>query len=155
MGFRKRTYHDHWRESLSMAPGIFLRHCVYWCVGGLPGGCFPWAIPLRWECRTIWAPNHPPVHGKWFEVIAQVCAECQRCLRFTHVILWLGYDLFSGSPLVTWIYGEQYAGNGWIVTIFLAFNAGVNAVAFSFSRALLAIERADIDFLINFTALFS
>jgi O-antigen/teichoic acid export membrane protein len=61
--------------------------------------------------------------------------------------------MFLGGPLEALLYGRQYAGNGLIVTI-LACNLGVCAVAFSFSRALLAIQRADVDFLVNFAALF-
>lgn len=61
--------------------------------------------------------------------------------------------MFGGGPLVTLLYGHQYAGNGLAVTI-LAFNLAVSAVAFSFSRALLAIERADLDFVVNLLALF-
>ena len=37
---------------------------------------------------------------------------------------------------------------------FLASNLLVSAAAFSFSRALFAIDRADLDCLVNFTALF-
>jgi O-antigen/teichoic acid export membrane protein len=60
---------------------------------------------------------------------------------------------FLGGPLVTLLYGHQYAGNGLVVTI-LVFNLAVSVVAFSFSRALFAIERADVDFVVNFVALF-
>ena len=61
--------------------------------------------------------------------------------------------IFGGGPLVTLLYGHQYAGNGLVVTI-LAFNLAVGVLAFSFSRALFAIERADVDFAVNFAALF-
>jgi O-antigen/teichoic acid export membrane protein len=61
--------------------------------------------------------------------------------------------IFRGGRVVTLLYGHQYAGNGLVVAI-LAFNLAVSAVAFSFSRALLAIERADVDFLVSFVALF-
>ena len=60
--------------------------------------------------------------------------------------------IFLSDPLVSWIYGAQYTGNSLVVTL-LALNAGINAVAFLYSRALLAIERADADFIINFIAL--
>jgi O-antigen/teichoic acid export membrane protein len=62
------------------------------------------------------------------------------------LILW-------GGRLVTLLYGQQYAGNGLVVAI-MALNLLVTAVAFSFSRALFAFERADLDFLVNFAALF-
>src|ERR1700730_2107492 len=61
--------------------------------------------------------------------------------------------LFWGGRLVALLYGRQYAGNGSVVAI-LAFNLLVNAVAFSFSRALFAVDRANVDFLVNFAALF-
>jgi len=62
------------------------------------------------------------------------------------LILW-------GGRLIVLLYGRQYAGNGLVVTV-LALNLIVNATAFAFSRALFAIERADLDFLLNFAALF-
>jgi len=61
--------------------------------------------------------------------------------------------IFWGGRLVTLLYGRQYAGNNLLVAI-LALNFLVYAVAFAFSRALMAIERADLDFLLNFAALF-
>jgi len=61
--------------------------------------------------------------------------------------------IFWGGRIIALLYGRQYAGNG-LVVAFLALNLLVNAVTFSFSRALFAIERADLDFLVNFAALF-
>ena len=58
-----------------------------------------------------------------------------------------------GDRLLTLLYGRQYAGNSSIVAI-LALNVLVTAVAFSFSRALFAIDQAHVDFLVNFAALF-
>jgi O-antigen/teichoic acid export membrane protein len=58
-----------------------------------------------------------------------------------------------GGRLVGLLYGRQFAGNGLVVAV-LAMNLLVYAAAFSFSRALMAIERADLDFLLNFVALF-
>jgi len=58
-----------------------------------------------------------------------------------------------GGRLLALLYGHQYAGNSLIVAI-LALNLLVSALAFSFSRALFAVDRADVDFLVNFTALF-
>jgi O-antigen/teichoic acid export membrane protein len=60
---------------------------------------------------------------------------------------------FWGGRLIALLYGRQYAGNNLVVAI-LALNLLVTAAAFSFSRALFAIERADVDFLVNFAALF-
>jgi O-antigen/teichoic acid export membrane protein len=58
-----------------------------------------------------------------------------------------------GGRLLALLYGRQYSGNGLIVAI-MALNLLVAVPAFSFSRALYAAERADLDFLFNFAALF-
>lgn len=58
-----------------------------------------------------------------------------------------------GGRFLTLLYGRQYAGNRLIVAI-LALNLLVTATTFSFSRALFAVDRAYVDFLVNFTALF-
>ena len=58
-----------------------------------------------------------------------------------------------GGRLIALLYGRQYAGNNLVVAI-LAVNVLVFAASFTFSRALMAIERADLDFLANFAALF-
>jgi O-antigen/teichoic acid export membrane protein len=62
------------------------------------------------------------------------------------LILW-------GGRLIALLYGHQYVGIGLVVAI-LSLNLLVTAMAFSFSRALFAIERADVDFLVNCLALF-
>ena len=61
--------------------------------------------------------------------------------------------LVFGGSLVVIIYGNKYTGNGLVVSI-LALNLLVSTFAFSFSRALFAIERADVEFAVNFVALF-
>ena len=61
--------------------------------------------------------------------------------------------IFWGGRFVTLLYGRQYSGNNFLVAI-LAVNFLVYAVAFAFSRALMATERADLDFQLNFAALF-
>ena len=58
-----------------------------------------------------------------------------------------------GGRFVALMYGRQYAGNNLVVAI-LALNILVGVSAFSFSRALFAVERADLDFLVSFVALF-
>jgi O-antigen/teichoic acid export membrane protein len=58
-----------------------------------------------------------------------------------------------GGRLVGSLYGREYLGNGLVVAV-LAWNLSVTAVASSFSRALFAIERADIDFAANLVGLF-
>jgi O-antigen/teichoic acid export membrane protein len=57
-----------------------------------------------------------------------------------------------GGRLVTLLYGRQYAGNNLVVAI-MALIILVAVPSFSFSRALFAIERADLDFLVSFAAL--
>lgn len=58
-----------------------------------------------------------------------------------------------GGRFLTLLYGRQYAGNRLIVAI-LALNLLVTATTFPLSRALFAVDRAHVDFLVNFTALF-
>lgn len=58
-----------------------------------------------------------------------------------------------GGRIIALLYGRQYAGNSLVVAI-LSLNLLVFATSFSFSRALMAMERADLDFLVNFAALF-
>jgi O-antigen/teichoic acid export membrane protein len=58
-----------------------------------------------------------------------------------------------GDPLLGLLYGNKYIGNGFVVFI-LALGLVPASVAFSFSRALFAMERADVDFKVNFVALF-
>ncbi len=57
-----------------------------------------------------------------------------------------------GDRLIGMLYGHQYAGNGLVVAA-LACNLLVTAVAFAFSRALFAVERADLDFRLNLAAI--
>ena len=66
-------------------------------------------------------------------------------LLTTVLILW-------GDRFVSLLYGRRYAGNGRVVAV-LAVNLLVVAMGFSFSRALLAMERARVDFLLNLVAL--
>lgn len=64
------------------------------------------------------------------------------------LILWV-----LGDPIITRVYGPSYAGNGAVISV-LALNLLALALAFSFSRALFALERAGVDFAVNFAALF-
>jgi O-antigen/teichoic acid export membrane protein len=57
-----------------------------------------------------------------------------------------------GGRLVTLLYGRQYAGDNLVVAI-LALIILVAVPSFSFSRALFAIERADLDFQVSLAAL--
>lgn len=61
--------------------------------------------------------------------------------------------LFFGGSLVVIFYGDKYTGNGLVVSI-LALNLLISTFAFSFSRALFAMERVDVDFAVNFVFLF-
>jgi O-antigen/teichoic acid export membrane protein len=58
-----------------------------------------------------------------------------------------------GDRFIGLLYGSRYTGNGRVVSI-LACNLLLSAVVFSYSRALFAIERADLDFALNFAAIF-
>ena len=64
-----------------------------------------------------------------------------------------GIMLVTGGPLVALLYGSKYAGNDAVVVVLTA-NLVFSSAAFVASRALFAIERADLDFLVNFVALF-
>ncbi len=64
------------------------------------------------------------------------------------VVFW-----FFGGFMITAVYGADYGGNDWVLAL-LAFNLLAIALAFAFSRGLFAIERADVDFAVNFVVLF-
>ncbi|MFH1931754.1 MAG: oligosaccharide flippase family protein [Pseudomonadota bacterium] len=68
-------------------------------------------------------------------------------MMFFCTVLWA-----FGDPLVVLVYGDKYAGNGLLVTI-LALNLLLTAATFSFSRGLLIMKRADIDFAVNLAGL--
>jgi O-antigen/teichoic acid export membrane protein len=57
-----------------------------------------------------------------------------------------------GDRFIGLLYGSRYTGNGRVVAV-LACNLLLSAVVFSYSRALFAIERADLDFGLNFAAI--
>ena len=61
--------------------------------------------------------------------------------------------LVYGEPLLVGLYGRQYAGHGAVVSV-LALNLLVSSFAFSFSKALYAMERDDQDCDVNLIALF-
>jgi O-antigen/teichoic acid export membrane protein len=61
--------------------------------------------------------------------------------------------IFWGDRLVGLLYGSRYTGNSRVVAI-LACNLLLSAILFAYSRALFAIERADLDFALNFAAIF-
>jgi O-antigen/teichoic acid export membrane protein len=90
------------------------------------------------------AKGHRALHRLVLKITAVVASSMS--LLCLVVFIW-------GGRLLTLLYGHQYAGNGIVVAI-LALNLLVMAVAFSFSRALFAINRAYLDFVVNFAALF-
>lgn len=57
-----------------------------------------------------------------------------------------------GDQLIGLLYGDRYTGNGQVVAV-LACNLFVAGVSFGFSRALFAVERADLDFRLNLAAM--
>ena len=60
--------------------------------------------------------------------------------------------VLGGGLLVQLLYGHKYAGNGLVVAV-LALGVVANAAAFSYSRALFALDRANLDFAINLAVL--
>jgi O-antigen/teichoic acid export membrane protein len=57
-----------------------------------------------------------------------------------------------GEPVIVLLYGQEYAGNAATLSV-LGFNLLALALGSTFSRGLFAIERADVDFAVNFVAL--
>jgi O-antigen/teichoic acid export membrane protein len=74
------------------------------------------------------------------------CSLAIPSLFFTLVVMTWG-DRFIGL-----LYGSRFTGNGLVVGV-LSINVLVSMAVFSFSRALFAIERADLDFTLNVTAI--
>jgi O-antigen/teichoic acid export membrane protein len=74
------------------------------------------------------------------------CSLAIPSLLFTLVVMTWG-DRFIGL-----LYGSRFSGNGLVVGV-LSINVLVSMAVFSFSRALFAIERADLDFTLNVTAI--
>ena len=152
MGFRKRSCLGDQHESLPLVVGSIPRHCVCRSMGGVPGS----------SCagRSRRAGRAELSRSQFAHVYAEEgWSSLRRFVLLASLVFALPMLLFGlammllGGPLVTLLYGPNYAGNGLIVAI-LAFNLTVSVIAFSFSRALFAIERADVDFIVNFVALF-
>ncbi len=68
------------------------------------------------------------------------------------VMLFSVFLMMFGDWLLVLLYGKQYAGNGLTVAA-MSVNTAVLATTFPISRGLLALERADVDFIINAVAL--
>ena len=90
------------------------------------------------------AEGHIALRQLVFRLTAIVAAPISLLCLVTFIV---------GGRLVVLMYGRQYGGHGLIVSV-LALNLLVSAIAFPFSRALFAADRADLDFFVNFTALF-
>lgn len=118
-------------------------------------------------CFGVVALGNPAVMGVQNflgPTIARVCAEegtsalrsfvLRASVVFSLLMLFFCLAMmFLGGHLLALVYGDKYAGNGLVVAL-LAINLVVSTVAFSFSRGLFVIERADLDFMVNFVALF-
>jgi O-antigen/teichoic acid export membrane protein len=68
------------------------------------------------------------------------------------VLVFSLFLLVFGDWLLVFLYGEKYAGNS-LVLYAMAMNLVVSAAMFLLSRGLLALERADVDFIINTAAI--
>ncbi len=64
------------------------------------------------------------------------------------LVLWV-----AGDPIVTFLQGGEFAGNGLVIKV-LGVNLLALALASVFSRGLFVLERADVDFAVNFVVLF-
>jgi O-antigen/teichoic acid export membrane protein len=76
-------------------------------------------------------------------LVIKICAILAVLLLPLSLVL-----MFYGGPLVALLYGRQYGGHNAVVAV-MAVNLVVTAAAFSFSRALFAVERAEVDFWAN------
>ena len=148
MGFRQRSGLGGQHESLSMVSGVFPRHRLDGRLGSVCGSCLGWQSGASRNPELRGPENRARLCGSRPEGAAPVGAQNHRRLSLPVSLLCLGL-IFWGGRLVVLLYGRQYAGNSLVVAI-LALNFLVYAVAFSFSRALMAIERADLDFLAQF-----
>jgi O-antigen/teichoic acid export membrane protein len=74
---------------------------------------------------------------------------------FAFIMLIISVSLIiAGNSLVVLFYGFKYDGNGLLVSL-LAINLVLSSVTFSFSRGLIAMERADMDFILNIAVVMS
>lgn len=58
------------------------------------------------------------------------------------------FFIVFGDNLVIFFYGRKYGGNGFIISL-LALNLAVSAMTYPLSRGLFAMERTDMDFIVN------
>ncbi|MCC6694681.1 MAG: hypothetical protein IT365_03520 [Candidatus Hydrogenedentes bacterium] len=68
------------------------------------------------------------------------------------LVLFSAAMLLFGDWLIAMVYGAKYGGNGLVVAL-LSLNLAFNALGFSFSRGLFALDGASMDFKVNFVAL--
>ena len=109
--------------------------------------------PLLGGIQNLLGPKISHVYAaKGHRALHQLVLKITAIITICMSLLCLAMFIWGGRLLVL-LYGRQYAGNTMVVAI-LAINLSITAIAFSFSRALFAIDRADVDFLVNFAALF-
>ncbi|MCC6485887.1 MAG: oligosaccharide flippase family protein [Candidatus Hydrogenedentes bacterium] len=68
------------------------------------------------------------------------------------LVLFSASMFLFGDSIIAMVYGAKYAGNGLVVAL-LSMNLAFNALGFSFSRGLFALDGASADFKVNFVAL--
>jgi O-antigen/teichoic acid export membrane protein len=175
----REFYHPRWSESLAdlkknwvFGKWVFASGLVW----ALSMNLYPWFLAYFhgtastgvWAaCMGVVSVGNPALVGiqsllgpKIAHAYAASGPKAMRrvVLRIT-TALFLPVSLLSlvliiwGGRFITLLYGKQYAGNNLVVAI-LAVNLLTYVASFPFSRALMATERANLDFLLNFVALF-
>jgi len=108
--------------------------------------------PLLLGIHNYLGPTLACSHAKdGNEGLRKAVGRCNRILG-TALLPVCTVLVLCGGMLVGLLYGQKYAGNGTVVAILAVGTAG-NAAAFSYSRALFALGRADVDFGINVATL--
>lgn len=123
---------------------------------GVWGACFAIAAlgnPLKLGIQNYLGPKVVQEHTRggltalWKFVIKSTTLFCLAVSPFCLLLI------FFGEQLLVLIYGEQYAGNGMVISL-LSLNLLALAATYAISRAFLAIERSDLFFIANFVPLF-
>jgi O-antigen/teichoic acid export membrane protein len=140
-------------------------------------GLYPWLIAAFQGVRAngIWAACQSVIMignlvaiaaqnllgPKLIHVLARGGVTEMRAMIFKSVLL-MGLIMsllcivcfLFGNSLVVLFFGHGYDGYGLVVSV-LAVNLAVSSMNFPFSRGLFALERADMDFLINVAVVLS
>jgi O-antigen/teichoic acid export membrane protein len=150
-----------------------------WILGGnmaslLSQQLFPWFLAWTWgtaatgalaACTGLIAVSNPLVFGAGNllgPMTAQACAKGRTTLRSVVVratvftgsiaaVCWILIALLGGKAVVA-IYGEQYRGHGWSLTV-LALGSAVSAAFLAAGFGTWALGRSDVNCLINVGAL--